>query len=156
MLILLLLLICGPGWAQKAPPAPAASTPEISGMYTFLRDGEFVEIDVNGDKVTGFISRYGELESDRGAFLDHMFTKGALNGNHITFATRAVHGVSYEFQGKVERGEAKAAGAEGYYVIRGTLTETTTDKDKKASARARELVMKSFPADALAEPRKKD
>ncbi len=149
-----LLLVGCAAWGQAAaPPDPQ----DISGMYTFLRDGEFVEIDVHGDRVSGFVSRYGSLDSDRGAFLDHMFTKGSLNGNEITFTTRAVHGVSYEFKGKVERGEAKAPGAEGYHVIKGTLTETTTDKDKKATARSREVVMKSFPADALAEPvRKKD
>ena len=153
VVILFSSLMC----AQEKPAPVASSESDISGMYTFLRDGEFVEIDVSGNKVTGFVSRYGDLESDRGAFLDHMFTKGSLNGKELTFTTRAVHGVSYEFKGTVERGEGKTAGAEAYYVVKGTLTETTTDKDKKASARSREITMKSFPADALAEPaRKKD
>ena len=140
--------------AQAPAPKPAAN--DISGMYTFLREGEFVEVDVEGGRVTGFVSRYGESDSDRGAFLDHMFTKGSKDGNKLTFATRSVHGVSYEFKGTVGRGEGKTPTVEGYYVIQGTLTQLTEDKNKKTAAQLREVVFKSFPADALAAPQKKD
>jgi hypothetical protein len=125
-------------------------------MYTFLREGEFVEVDVEGGRVTGFVSRYGESDSDRGAFLDHMFTKGAMDGNKLTFTTRSVHGVSYEFTGTVDRGEGKTPTAEGYRVIKGTLTQLTEDKSHKTTAQSREVVLKSFPADAMAAPQKKD
>src|SRR6266849_4204871 len=62
--------------AQKASPpaAPAVSTEDYSGMYTFLREGEFVQITVeDAGHVTGFVSRYGDLERDKGTFLDHFF-----------------------------------------------------------------------------------
>ncbi len=141
--------------AQASPPKPAAD--DVSGMYTFLREGEFVEVDVEPDgRVTGFISRYGERDSDRGAFLDHMFTKGSMKGNQLAFATRSVHGISFEFKGTLERGEGKAPGAEAYHVIKGTLTEITENKDHKTTAQQREVVFKSFPAEANMPPKPRD
>ena len=141
--------------AQSVAPAPKPD--DVSGMYTFLREGEFVEVDVEPDgRVTGFISRYGERDSDRGAFLDHMFTKGSMQGNKLAFTTRSVHGVAFEFKGTVDRGEGKTPGAEAYHVIKGTLTQITEDKDHKTSAQQREVVFKSFPADAIMPPHKKD
>ncbi len=159
-LLLLVLLASCCALAQKPEPKnpPAAGAqPDVSGMYAFLREGEFVEVDVNAERVvTGFISRFGTAESDRGAFLDHMFTKASYDGTNLTFTTREVHGVSYEFKGKIVRGEGKTLGAEGYYLLKGTLTETTLDANKKATARSREVELKSFPSDAQVLPPKRD
>ena len=152
-----LMLASVAAWAQANARAPKPASDDVSGMYTFLREGEFVEVDVEPDgRVTGFISRYGERDSDRGAFLDHMFTKGSMQGNKLAFTTRSVHGVAFEFKGTVERGEGKAPGAEAYHVIKGTLTQITEDKDHKTSAQQREVVFKSFPAEAIMPPHKKD
>ena len=146
-----------PADSQKSQPADSPLG-DISGMYSFLREGEFIQIDVEDDgRVTGFVSRYGDLESDKDAFLDHMFDKAALVGNKLSFTTRTVHGVSFDFQGTVERGEGKTLGSEGYLVLKGKLTETSADADKKASARSRDVVFKSFPTDIDSPPaRKKD
>ena len=142
-------------WAQAN--APKRASDDVSGMYTFLREGEFVEVDVEPDgRVTGFISRYGERDSDRGAFLDHMFTKGSMQGNKLAFTTRSVHGISFEFKGTVQRGEGKTPGAEAYWTIKGTLTQITEDKDHKQTAQQREVIFKSFPADAMVAPPKRD
>jgi hypothetical protein len=145
------------GQAQSAPSR------DISGMYTFLQDGEFVQINVEalptaaptaekaaskvgGRPVTGFVSRFGDLDSDKGAFLDHFFTKGSLDGNELSFTTKVVHGVSFEFKGKVERGTAKAPAEEGYYLLKGTLKRNSVDANsKKTSSQSREVVLKSFP-----------
>jgi len=131
---------------DKAPtPLPGS---EYSGMYSFLRDGEFVQVTVEDQgRVTGFVSRYGDLESDRGAFLDHFFKQGKLEGNKLTFTTETVHGVWFEFRGSVERGEGKKSGDEAYYLLKGTLTENSTDGAKKTSSRSREVALKSFPQD---------
>src|SRR5690242_5320302 len=98
-IFVLLLLVSSLCFAQKQDlnPAPTAGQPEISGMYSFLKDGEFVEVDLDGNNVTGFVSRYGESDSDRGAFLDHMFASGSYDGKNLSFKTKEVHGVSYEF-----------------------------------------------------------
>jgi hypothetical protein len=131
----------------KAPP-PAQLGAEYSGMYNFLREGEFVQVTVEDHgSVTGFISRFGDSESDRGAFLDHFFKQGKLDGNKLSFTTQTVHGVSFEFRGVVERGDGKKTGDEAYYVLKGTLTETATDEAKKTSSRSREVALKSFPQD---------
>ena len=132
---------------QDKAPAPLPGS-EYSGMYSFLRDGEFVQITVEDQgRVTGFVSRYGDLESDRGAFLDHFFKQGKLEGNKLTFTTETVHGIWFEFRGTVERGEGKQAGDEAYYLLKGTLTEYSSDNAKKTSSRTREVALKSFPQD---------
>lgn len=133
---------------QEAKPASPQPGAEYSGMYNFLRDGEFVQITVEDEgNVTGFISRYGDSESDRGAFLDHFFKQGKLNANHLTFSTQTVHGVWFEFRGTIERGEGKKPGDEAYYVLKGTLTENATDENKKTTTRSRDVALKSFPQD---------
>jgi hypothetical protein len=129
------------------PPAPKPAN-DCSGMYSFLQDGEFVQITVE-DKgnVTGFISRYGDLESDRGEFLDLFFKSGKLDGKDLTFTTQIVHGVWYEFKGTVERGPGKNPGDEAYYLLKGTLTQNNTDADKKTTSKSRDVSFKSFPQD---------
>jgi hypothetical protein len=136
--------------SQTAPPTQTPTKPadEYSGMYSFLQDGEFVQVTVEDQgRVTGFVSRYGDLQSDRGAFLDQFFKQGKLDGNKLTFTTETVHGVWYEFKGAVERGAGKNPGAEAYYVLKGTLTQYSTDASKKTSSRLREVAFKSFPQD---------
>jgi hypothetical protein len=145
--------------SQEKPAAPSPAKPgaKYSGMYTFLRDGEFVQLTVEeGGHVTGFISRYGDLDSDRGAFLDQFFKDGKLEENRLTFTTQTVHGIWFEFKGSVDRGEGKNAGDEAYYLLRGTLTENVTDADKKSTSRSRDVSFKSFPQDLAPSPAKKD
>jgi len=143
-----------------AASAQSKSTTAIAGanydgMYAFVREGEFVQITVESEgRVTGFVSRYGDSESDRGVFLDHFFKSGKLNGNQLTFTTDTVHGVSFEFHGTVERGEGKNRADEAYYVLKGTLIENTNDESKKTSSRSREVALKSFPQDLSPPPAK--
>jgi len=142
--------------ATAQPDKITPSGSEYSGMYSFLREGEFVQVTVE-DKghVTGFVSRYGDLESDRGAFLDHFFKQGTLDGSRLTFTTETVHGIWFEFRGTVERGEGKKPGDEAYYLLKGTLTESSTNDAKKTSSHSREVVLKSFPQDANPKPQER-
>src|SRR6266446_3408656 len=83
LLLVMLLLACAILNSQNTTPTAPATQPadNYSGMYSFLQDGEFVQLTVeDAGRVTGFISRYGDLESDRGAFLDHFFKPGKLDG----------------------------------------------------------------------------
>ena len=154
--ILFLLLTALAALPQEKPATPPAGT-EYSGMYSFLRDGEFVQITVEeAGHVTGFISRYGESESDRGAFLDQFFKEGKLDGNKLSFTTATVHATWFEFHGTVERGEGKKPGDEAYYLLQGTLTENLTDADKKTTSKSRDVVLKSFPQDVAPQPAKHD
>jgi hypothetical protein len=122
-------------------------------MYSFLKDGEFVQITVEDEgRVTGFVSRYGEGESDKGAFLDQYFRSARLDGSKLIFTTETVHAVWFDFKGTVERGEGKNPGDEGYYVLKGTLTDNTSDGQKKITAHSHEVVFKMFPAEASPAP----
>jgi len=142
---------------ETKPPAGVLPGSEYSGMYSFLREGEFVQVTVEeAGHVTGFISRYGERESDRGAFLDHFFKEGKLDGVRLTFTTETVHAVWFDFRGTIERGEGKEPGDEAYYLLKGTLTEYSTDENKKTSSRAREVALKSFPQDVTPQPGKRN
>jgi hypothetical protein len=138
------------GQDKSTPPAPkTVPGSEYSGMYSFLKEGEFVQVTVeDAGRVTGFVSRYGDLESDKGAFLDQFFKTGKLDGNTLTFVTEPVHGTVYEFAGTIGRGEGKKPGDEAYYVIKGTLKESQTDANKKTSSKSREVTLKAFPEDA--------
>lgn len=118
-------------------------------MYSFLKEGEFVQLTVEDEgHVTGFVSRYGDGESDKGAFLDQFFKTGNLSQNKLSFTTETVHGVWFEFKGMIQRGEGKNPGDEAFYVLKGTLIENTTDANKKVSSRARDVVFKLFPQEA--------
>jgi hypothetical protein len=134
--------------AQAAKPTPSQPGTEYSGMYNFLRDGEFVQITVEDQgNVTGFISRFGDSESDRGAFLDHFFKQGKLDSHKLTFTTQTVHGVWFEFKGTIDRGAGKNQGDEAYYVLKGTLITNAADQDKKTTNQSRAVELKSFPQD---------
>ena len=156
MLLLISSCLIGQDSGQR-PPAPKNPAEDYSGMYAFLRDGEFVQVTVeDAGRVTGFVSRYGDLESDRGAFLDQFFKTGKLDGKKLSFTTDTVHGVWYDFKGTVERGEGKNVGDEAYYVLKGTLMQYSTDANKKTVAKSREVSLKSFPQDFGTGPEKRD
>jgi hypothetical protein len=131
----------GAGADNKVAAKSAAPAEDISGMYSFLREGEFVQINLEENGVSGYISRLGDLDSDRGAFLDQFFEKASVEGHDVFFTTRPLHGVVFEFKGRFERGEVKSKTRDGYYILRGTLTEVISDGDKK-TARSREVAFK--------------
>lgn len=129
-----------PDHADAAPaPSPAE---DISGMYSFLHEGEFLQINLEQQGVSGYISRKGDLDSDREAFLDQFFSKASVQGHDVSFATRALHGVTFEFKGRFERGPARSKTEDGYYVIRGTLKQLVADINKNITSRSREVVFK--------------
>ncbi len=137
--------------AAKAQPAAKETQPgrQYSGMYSFLKDGEFVQITVEDDgKITGFLSRYGDPESDKGAFLEQYLHNGKLEGNKLVFTTETVQAEWFDFKGTVERGDGKNPGDEAYYVLKGTLTDNTSDGAKKVSTHSQEVVLKRFPEEA--------
>jgi hypothetical protein len=93
--------------ASTSRTKATAAAEDISGMYSFLREGEFVQINMEENGVSGYISRLGDLESDRGVFLDQFFDKASVEGHDVFFTTKPLHGVTFEFKGRFERGTAK-------------------------------------------------
>lgn len=150
-LVLTGVILAAQDTTPSAPPAKSAD--DYSGMYSFFKEGEFIQLTVEEDgHVTGFLSRYGDQEGDKGAFLNQFFKEAKLDGNKLTFTTQTVHNVHYEFKGSVERGAGKSSGDEGYYLLKGTLTELTTDDKNKTSSHPHEVAFKSFPRNLENDP----
>ncbi|HJT69965.1 MAG TPA: hypothetical protein VJ731_07195 [Terriglobales bacterium] len=140
-----LLFFTVPGFGQSAAPSPD----DYSGMYSFLRDGEFVQITIDDSgKVSGFISRYGDTEADKNTFVEQFLESGKLDANRLSFTTKSLDGTSFKFVGSIERGAGKTADDEGYFVIRGTLTRLRMDAAKKITAESQQVEFRSFPRDA--------
>lgn len=148
-LVLTALLLTGCALFSQTEPAPLG---DISGMYSFLRDGEFVQINISEDQqVGGFVSRYGDTPSDKGQFLDQFFESSSLQGNRLAFKTKFVHGVAYEFQGTVERGNVEDRNREGYLVLKGTLSEHRKDAEEKTTTKSQAVEFRSFPSELSAQ-----
>jgi hypothetical protein len=148
--IVTIVLLAASGLAQSQAPIG-----DFTGRYTFTRDGEEVQLTLDPAptpetdwskpmNLTGFVTRYGLSDADKDQLFDQFFKSGSLEGHKIRFVTRPVHGVSYEFDGKVERGEAPSWAKDGYYVVGGKLTESVTDAKGKVKSRSREITMKSL------------
>jgi len=156
LMLVVTVVFAAPAQKQSAQ-TQAATGDDFSGMYSFLREGEFVQFSLEGQgKLSGFVSRFGDLPSDKDAFLDQFFKTGSTDGKKVSFTTESVHGTWFEFSGTVSRGPGKTPNDEGYYVIEGKLTKHTEDANKKPSAESRQVTFKSFPQDLQAGPGKRD
>ncbi len=151
LLVTWMLASARPSVTAASPPQqnakPAAPADDPSGMYSFVREGEVVQFAVENGKVSGFISRFGNTDSDKGQFLDQFFDKATLAGDRLSFTTKTVHGVWYEFTGVITITPGKKPGQEDYRVIKGTLTEHTTDAGNHDKSTQRGVQFKSFPQD---------
>ncbi len=143
-LLVLVPALPQPARAQAATAAPAGA-PAVSGMFTFLKEGEFVQITVDDGKLSGFVSRFGDTESDKGQFIDQFFEKASLEGDHLYFKTKPVHAVWYELDGTLTAVPGKQAGEEGQRVIRGKLTLHSTDAKGVDRVTEKTVELKSFP-----------
>ncbi len=152
IVVLITLLICGAGAQQSSPSSTqhdskAAATNDISGAYTFLREGEVLQLTLEEGELTGYISRFGDSASDKGVFIDQFLDKASLDGDRIKFNTKKVHGVWYEFSGVITTTPGKQPADEGYHVVKGILLEHSTDSKGAEKIRQREVEFKSFPAE---------
>lgn len=139
---LLVLASAFPGVEAVQTSAPAS---DLSGMFTFLKEGEFVQLTVENGQLSGFVSRFGDTDSDKGQFIDQFFDKTTLQGDHLYFKTKTVHGVWYEFDGTETVVHGRQKGEEGYRVLRGKLTLHATDATGTEHASERTVEFKSFP-----------
>jgi hypothetical protein len=153
IIFIILLLNASLLCAQNPSSAPPAE--DYSGMYAFLQDGEFVQLTVEDQGVvTGLISRFGDAAGDQREFIEQFFKQGKLDGKKLTFATKSVQNVWYEFEGTVDRGGGPNASDEGYYVLKGKLTRSAIDANKKTTAKSQDVALKSFPKDLDSAPAK--
>jgi len=154
----------GDASASKAPsPAPASPAKDsndgkqYSGMYTFLKEGEYLQITVeDAGQVTGFISRFDEGGSEKGNFVDQFFKTGKLDGGKLNFTTKPANNVWFEFSGTAQRGDGQTPADDAFYVLKGTLTENTAGPDKKVTSRPQDVTFKMFPQESESAPAAKN
>ena len=123
--------------SNASPPgAPSTLPADVWGTYHFDHLNESIELDLEHGKVTGYITRLGDSETDSNTPLTYFFDKGAVHGSHIEFQTRVLHGIWYAFYGTIVRGDAEAQTRDndGYYVLHGTLyTHHPATGDEKSA-----------------------
>jgi hypothetical protein len=93
---------------------------EASGEYT-LGSGEVVDVELQPDRLSGFITRLGDRESDQGTPLTFFFATSRLSGQQLAFTTRQIHGVWFSFEGTIVRGNARSRDQQGFYLLEGRL-----------------------------------
>jgi hypothetical protein len=121
----------------------------VSNTYTFLGEDEDLQLSaVPGNILLGYVNTHGVGETDRHLLLAMFFQKGTIDGDQVYFITKPVHGLRYEFKGKISRGAAKSPAEEGYFQIAGTLTCHLSDEEGKVASNSREVTFKSMPFDA--------
>ncbi len=140
--IALLALALGPMWGQTRAPDPVLHHRsynqvddeldytrssgrtilplEASGEYA-LGSGGMVDVELQSDRLSGFITRLGDRESDEGTPLTFFFATSRLSGQRLAFTTRQVHGVWFSFDGTIVRGSARSRAEQGYYLLQGQL-----------------------------------
>lgn len=171
--VLLAGLTCAPAWAQQTTTpslqnrsqghrdgareqgganyaGQASNLPSDAwGTYEFDHAGESIELDLDRNRLNGFISRLGDAETDNNTPLTFFFDQSVIDGDEISFQTRVLHGIWYSFRGTIVRGDGKARGDEGYYVLRGVLAahhpESGRDKSADETIERRQVHFKSMP-----------
>lgn len=127
----------------------AAQALDPTGTYSFFHEGEHLDILRENGQLTGFISHYGEQADDRGQHLDQFFDRLSFKPTgELSFTTKKVHGVWYEFSGTLSIAADKRPDQAGYRVIKGTLIRHLANADGKENVSQRQVEFKSLAAEA--------
>lgn len=113
---------------------PSTLPDDVWGSYEFDHSNDSIELDLERNKLTGYITQLGDAETDSNTPLTFFFDQSTIDGGEISFQTRVVHGVWYSFRGTIVRGDGKTRADEGYYVLRGVLAvhHPQSERDKSA------------------------
>lgn len=114
--------------SAKNPQVPSTLPSEASGEYLLGKPGDVIEIILDSNGLTGYMSLIGRTDRDKDAALTYLFDDTELNAKTLRFTTRPVHGKSYIFEGTIVRGPAPTKAKDGYYLLKGTLTLHDVDK----------------------------
>jgi hypothetical protein len=93
---------------------------EASGTYALGSSGS-IDVELQPDRLSGFITRMGDRASDEGTPLTFFFATSRLSGQQLAFTTRQVHGVWFSFEGTIVRGPARSRDQQGFYLLEGRL-----------------------------------
>ena len=135
--------------AIDAALEPSTLPDDVWGAYQFDHSDNSIELDLDRNKLTGYITQLGDAETDSNTPLTFFFDQSTIDGGEISFQTRVVHGVWYSFRGTIVRGDGKTRADEGYYVLRGVLAvhhpESGRDKSADEMIEKRQVRFKSMP-----------
>ena len=104
------------------PQVPSKLPSEASGEYQLGKPGDVIEIILDSNGLTGYISMLGKSDHDKEVPLTYFFDETQLDARSLSFTTKPVHGQWYSFTGTVVRGPALTRDKEGYYLLKGKLT----------------------------------
>ncbi len=113
---------------------PSSLPEDVWGSYKFDHSHDSVELDLDRNKLSGYITQLGDAETDSNTPLTFFFDRSEIDGGEINFQTRVVHGVWYSFHGTIVRGNGKVRTDEGYYVLRGMLAVHHPESGRDKSA----------------------
>ncbi len=128
---------------------PSSLPNDVWGAYEFDHSNDSIELDLDRNKLSGYITQLGDAETDNNTPLTFFFDQSSIDGGEIGFQTRVVHGVWYSFRGTIDRGDGKTRADEGYYVLRGVLAvhhpQSGRDKSADETIEKRRVRFKSMP-----------
>ena len=114
------------------PQVPSTLPSDASGEYKLGKPGDVIEIILDANGLTGYISMIGQAEAGETAAgksamnkevaLTYFFDQTELGAKSLSFSTKPVHGQFYSFQGTIIRGPVTTKQKDGYYLLQGTLT----------------------------------
>ncbi len=139
----------GAGNSVDSSSQPSSLPNDVWGSYAFDHSNDSIELDLERNKLSGYITRLGDAETDSNTPLTFFFDQSSIDGEEISFQTRVVHGLWYSFRGTIVRGDGKTRADEGYYVLRGVLAvhhpESGIDKSANETIERRQIQFKSMP-----------
>ena len=102
-----------------------------TGEYMLDETGSVVQITIENGILDGYISRVIEGQTTA---LTYFFDRTTIDGNHLTFSTKQVHGLWYSFDGTIVRGDAPTKQETGFYRLKGTwVMHTDAGKSQSTS-----------------------
>jgi hypothetical protein len=94
------------------------------GLYRFSDHenafGEGLQINEQFGEVSGYLT-IPDGKGSHARFSSYFLTRVTGGNGHFAFVTRLVHGVSYSFDGHVQRGPGMSPAQDAFYVLDGTL-----------------------------------
>jgi len=122
--------------AAAMTQAPATDKwDSATALYTFLHEGETVQINIEHGHVSGYVTR-----KENGTQVDQKFESAVLEGDRLTWSTRPMHGTYFSFDGQISHDPNASKDKRGFYKIRGTVTT-----HKRGNASEKQLTMQSLP-----------
>jgi hypothetical protein len=112
---------------------------EETGVGRGAELGEGVQLTEQFGDVTGYLTLKASPDGGKPTLQSYFFNHIEGGGGDFSFTTKAVHGLWYSFEGKIERGPSDTPALEGYYQLTGTLI---THNDTKGTTQQRKISLK--------------